>query len=112
MAQFNTTPTFDQPLNEKGLTSKIWYRFFQSLAKGIPPAAEVTVTATGSPYTYTAAQKGFLIVQGGTVSLIQVSRTAGTNHATGITQGVFPLSAGDSLVINYSVAPNLTFVPQ
>lgn len=110
--QFNTAPTYDQPINDKGLTSRFWYRFFQNLWKGVPPAPESTLTPAASPYTYTASQKGFLIVQGGTVTLVQWSRGGVANHTTGATQGCFPLSAGDSLVITYSVAPTLTYCPQ
>ena len=107
-----TVPTFDQELTNKGKTTTPWYRFFQGLYKGTPPATEVAVTPGASPFKFTTNQRGFLIVQGGTVSLVQFSRGGVTNHTTGVTSGNFPLSAGDSLVITYSSTPNLTFVPQ
>lgn len=110
--RFTTIPTYEQSLTEKGNTARPWYVFFQNLYTGNPPAAESTITPTASPFTYTAARKGFLIVQGGTLGLVSFSRGGVTNHNTGATQGAFPLSAGDSLVITYTAAPTLTFVPQ
>lgn len=107
----NNLPTFDQPLVDRNTTSKVWYFFFKSLYTGASPGPEGPVTLTGSPFTYSATQRGFLIVQGGTVSLVQFSRGS-TNYTTGQTQGCFPVSAGDRLIINYSVAPTVTFVPQ
>jgi len=110
--QLTNLPSVSQPLNEKGTTSKVWYRFLSDLHTGRPTASEYAVTPTVSPFTFVAPIKGSLIVQGGTVSLIQFSRNGTNNYTTGQTQGMFALSAGDSLIINYSVAPSLTFVPQ
>lgn len=112
MSEFLTLPNYRQTLMDKANTSSPWYKFFSGLFTGKPPSAESTVTATTSPMTYTATQRGFMIVQGGTVSLVQWNRGGVTNHATGQTQGCFPVSQGDSLIITYSVAPTLTFVPQ
>lgn len=105
-------PTFDQPLSEKGVTSKVWYAFLSGLYRGIPPAAESAVTVGTSPFIYKAPQKGFAIVQGGTLSMVSYTRNGSTNYNTGATQGCFPLSAGDSLIVTFSVAPTITFVPQ
>ncbi len=108
----NILPNYNQPLVEKGLTARTWYQFFQSMWKGFPTGAEVSVTATASPMTYLAPSKGFLIVNGGTVSLVQFTRDQKTNYTTGQTQGCFPVSNGDALIVTYSVTPTLTFVPQ
>ncbi len=108
----NTLPQYPQPIADKsGTTNKAWYQFFQSVWNGIPPTSESTVTVTSSPFTYTAPRGGFVIVQGGTVSLVQWRRGT-VNHTTGATQGPFPVSSGDALVITYSGTPNVTFVPQ
>lgn len=112
MSRFSTIPTFDQTLTDKGVTNRVWYFFWQSLYKGNPPGAESTLTVTQSPFTFVAAQRGFVIVQGGTVSMIQFSRGGVQNYNTGATTGVFPLSAGDSLIVTYSGIPAMTFVPQ
>lgn len=104
---FSTLPTYE---TWKG--SSVWYRFFQGLFKGTPPASETGITLTTSPMTFTTNQRGFVLVQGGSVSLVQISRGGISNHTTGATQGAFPLSAGDSLVMTYTGNPVLTFFPQ
>ena len=109
----NTIPQFEQRvIRQGGVTAKEWYFFFQALWKGLPQALEVPVVPGPTPFTYTAPTRGFLIVQGGTISLVQFSRDGSTNYSVGTTAGSFPLSQGDQLIINYSVAPTLTFVPQ
>lgn len=110
--QYRTVPTYGVDITTDENTSSVWYRWFQDIDKGTPPAPEAAVVVTASPYTYTAVQKGFVIVTGGTVSLIRFSRVSGTAYATGQTAGIFPLSFGDMLTITYTVIPTVTFVPQ
>lgn len=73
------------------------------------PAQSVAVGA--SPFTYTAAFDGTIVVTGGTVSAIALIRQ-GTSVATGIIAGLIPLSRLDQLQITYSVAPTMTFLPR
>lgn len=74
-------------------------------------AQPVTVIAVGgSPFTYTAPFDGTVIVNGGTVSAVQVSRD-GTNFFT-TSVGSIPLSQGDMLKTTYSGTPNMTFFPR
>lgn len=109
----NALPNFNQQISDsKGITTRAWYQFLQQLWKGAPPSSEVAVPVYASPFTYSAAQRGFLIVNGGTVSMVQWSRDGKTNYVTGQTQGCFPLSSGDALVIVFSATPTLVFVPQ
>lgn len=112
MTFFRTAPTYTEPLNTGSNTTASWYRWFQNVDKGLPPSSELVVTVTASPWTYTAPSKGFVIVTGGTVSLIQFSRTVGTFYPTGQTSGTFPVSQNDRIQITYSAAPAVTFVPQ
>lgn len=95
-----------------GLPWKEWLRLLWQRATGVLgaqyPAA--TVTLTGSPHTYTLTRSGVVFVSGGTVSAIAVSR-AGTSTATGLTSGAFPLVYADSIVITYTVAPTVRFLP-
>jgi hypothetical protein len=107
---FQTCPTYEQPLSKGGNTSSVWYRFFQGVFLGTPPAAELTVAVGASPFHYSATAKGFMIVRGGTVSAIQFTRTVTT--LTGQTQGIFPLSQGDILAVTYSGLPTMVWVPQ
>lgn len=110
--QFNRAPTYNEPLATKGATTRDWYSFFAGLLSGQATGLPSPVTAGTSPYTYKAAQGGTLIVQGGTVSMVSFSRDGVTNFNTGQTQGMFPLSQGDVLIITYSGTPNFTFVPR
>ena len=113
MTTFVAIPTFEQTLTQpKGGTNKVWYLFWRNLLEGAPPAAEYAITPTTSPFIFQAPQKGFLIVQGGTVIMVQFSRNGVTNYNTGAIAGCFPVSLGDSITVRYTSAPTLTFVPQ
>lgn len=105
-------PTYKEELSNKGVTSRTWYKFWGDVWKGEHPASIASVTPTASPFTYQAPWRGFMIVQSGTVSLIQFSRDGTTNVNTGVTSGCIPLSFGDLIIVTYSVAPTMTFVPQ
>lgn len=109
--QFNNLPTFTVPLVNNGVTSKDWYFFFAGLFRGLAPRNVAPVTPGVSPYTYTALEKGFLIVSGGVVSLIEFSRDGVNLFDTAQTAGIFPLNAADQLTITYTGLPTLTFVP-
>lgn len=112
MSFFRIAPEYTIPLTSGNNTTASWYRWVQGIHLGVPPSSETIITKANSPYTYTAPVKGFLIVTGGTVSSIQFSRTPKVFYPTGQTQGTFPLSKQDQLLIIWSVAPNLTWVPQ
>lgn len=113
MSSFLSLPTFGTNIIEKEITSKVWYFFFQGLWKGQPPSSEVNVIVGASPYSYEATnQKGFVVISGGTVSDISISRDNVTFYTTGETTGVFPMSVSDHLRVTYTVLPVMTFFPQ
>jgi len=91
-----------------------WYLFFYNLASKIlstpAPDAAAVIGVGPSPYIYTASVAGSAVITGGTVSSIAILRQ-GVNVATGLTGGILPLSAGDQLIVNYSVAPTATWLP-
>lgn len=97
-----------------GLMAVEFYRFLANLfnaAGGGGVTASITVGS--SPFTYTAAQTGQVIVKGGTVSKIEFSRDGGTTFFDiGVTAGMFLLNAQDQLKVTYSGAPTMTFVPK
>lgn len=107
------------PINGSGtpavLVGKDWFRFFASLfTLTTSGSRDAVIPFTGvSPLVYTALAKGQAIVSGGTVSAIELSRDNGTTYyTTGLTAGVFPMSANDLVRVTYSVAPTtLVFVP-
>lgn len=102
-------PSLLDPLvNGAGRLVPPWNIFFERFVK--PPAAITAVTVAASPFSYTASQGGNLVVTGGTVSNIQISR--GTSViSTGQTAGLIPLAQGDIAIITYSVLPTINFVP-
>src|ERR1700747_597948 len=112
MSQLNRMPDYNQPLMTKGVMASGWARFFQGLWSGTPTANLSGVTLGSSPFTYAAPAGGTLIVNGGTVSQVKYSRDAANFYVTGQTQGMFPISQGDQLVISYSVPPTLVFAPR
>jgi hypothetical protein len=73
------------------------------------PAAIEPITATGSPFAYTATAGGVVVVTGGTVTGIALTR--GSAVAMGQTTGNFPVRNGDILTVTYSASPTMTFIP-
>jgi hypothetical protein len=111
MAEFRILPTFTRPVLEKGgSTSTPWYRFLQSLHSGAPASAEGPITVGGSPFAYSAPTAGAVLVSGGTVTAIQITRSSVT--LTGLTSGLFPLAQGDILTVTYSGLPTMTWYPR
>jgi hypothetical protein len=112
MAQYRAVPTYNQSLETTNRTSASWYRFFQDLDNIRAPGPEQGTAVTASPFLYHAtAGGGFLIIAGGTVSLIEFTRNQTTFYATGMTTGTFPMANEDSYRITYTVKPTVTFVP-
>ena len=110
--QFNAMPQYPEPLGSGGNTSANWYRFWAGLFRGLPPENVSPVTVGVSPYVYSAPRRGSLIVSGGTVSAIELSRDGGdTYYDVGTQAGMFALSASDLLRITYTGVPTVTFVP-
>lgn len=98
-------------IDDVGRPSQPWWRFFNLLfAK---PGAESAVTVTASPFLKSFTQDGFVIVEGGTVSLIEYLRGSSvlTTYNLGITKGQIVVKNGDAIQITYTVAPTVTFFP-
>lgn len=72
------------------------------------PAAVVTVGA--SPFTFTAPASGTVAISIGTVSAVSIIRQ-GVSIATGLTDGLVPVSRLDQVQITYAVAPTVNFLP-
>lgn len=77
------------------------------------PGAVAPVTVTASPFTYRAIQKGALVISGGSLRRVEVTRDGTTFYLTGTLRGMFPLSTNDSIRVTYIAAlvPVLTFFP-
>lgn len=111
MSQFRTVPTYDQQMTPGNHNDSTWYRYFQQNEKGTPPSTEVTVNLGASPFSFAAPAKGFVILSGGTVSVVMFSRTPGVFYLTGQTAGLFTMAQNDVLKVTFSVKPSLVFVP-
>lgn len=83
-----------------------WNSFFQQFVQAAPAVA--TVTLTGSPFTFTPNANGNLIVIGGVVSNISLTRGNDVIDLTG--QTIIPTSINDTVSITYSNAPSLKFL--
>jgi hypothetical protein len=104
-----TLPNLKSPLVDgSGLIAGPWVSFFTALVSPAGPLK--TVPVPPSPATVTANADGHFIIAGGTVSFVALARgrdLVSTGHA----QGDFPVSIGDALVVTYSSAPLIYFVP-
>ena len=109
MTTSRALPTYTQPLQAGPNLSASWYRWMHDTDVGTPPSAETQVTVGASPFSYQAPKKGFLIISGGTVSLVQFTRIG--TYSTGMVSGMFPVSLGDTMTVTYSGIPTITFVP-
>jgi hypothetical protein len=92
-----------------GRLTRIWYRFLVDLSPGVPPASSA-VAAPSSPATYSAKAPGFMLIAGGTVTGISLTR-GGVGISIPNATTFVPLSIGDDLSIVFSAAPTLTFIP-
>lgn len=110
-SQFNNLPLYNVPLLQAGQILRDWYFFFSGLFRGLPPGNVEAVTVGTSPYTYSAARRGFLILTGGTVSSVEFSRDGTTFYDYGTTAGQFAVSAADQVRITHTGAPDTVFVP-
>lgn len=90
-----------------GLIQQPWSDFLQQFT--LPPAPIQTVEVTASPFVYQFVQPGTLVIEGGTIS--DVSLTRGKQTISMGTARVFALTFKDTVKITYSVKPNVTFLP-
>ena len=104
-----TVPSRNQKVSDdQGMVSLAWWQFFNLLAP-IQPLKETAITVTASPFSYTAQSNGHVLVTGGTISAISLTRVSA--HATGLTAGFIPVGNKDMVTVTYSVLPTMTFIP-
>jgi|SRR5215831_1368802 len=102
-------PSAETPMTDPktGRIASAWYSFFAMMGAEAPTFEPVTLGP--SPFSYQASAPGSLIVRGGTVSAITLTRQRDTITITGVI--AVPMSLGDIAKITYTVAPTVTFVP-
>lgn len=106
----NRMPTYTEALETAQHTTRGWYTFWLGLLQGQPGGPVAALVPGVSPYSYTATFGGTVIVKGGTVSKVELSRDGVTFYDTGQTSGMFTVALGDTLKTTYSVVPTMTFV--
>jgi hypothetical protein len=98
-----------KPTRNVFASTPMWNR---QLARIVPsPRQQLPQNVTASPYTFTAPTAGNLVVTGGTVSSIKLTRAYVSAVTFSVTSGTFPLAAGDVITLAYTVAPTVNFVP-
>lgn len=101
-------PSSAQAIADKtGRVTPVWQRFFNAIVQAPAPIASVTVGA--SPFSFRAGQSGTLVVTGGTVSAITLTRNTMTVSLP--TSGAFSMANGDSIAVTYSGLPTVNFIP-
>ena len=112
MSTLNRMPTYTEPLETGKATTRGWYTFWLGLLQGQPMGSPTGIVPGVSPFSYVVPLGGTVILSGGTVSKVEVSRDGVTFYVTGQTSGMFPISQGDTLRTTYSGAPVMTFIPR
>lgn len=97
-----------KPLKPDGTFTQETLRYLSGLLAA--PSDEIAITLGPTPATFQATAKGSVLVYGGTVSAISLTRNGVYN--LGVVSGYFPLSIGDILTITYSAAPTCYWFPQ
>jgi hypothetical protein len=112
MSTLNRMPSYTEALETGSVTTRGWYTFWLGLLQGQPVGAPSAIVPGVSPFSYVAPLGGSVILSGGTVSKVEVSRDGMTFYVTGQTSGMFPVSQGDTLRVTYSGVPTITFIPR
>lgn len=73
------------------------------------PQARQTPAVGASPFTWQNTGNGpaIVVVSGGTVTIISISRDGSTYDVSGLIAGTFVVNARDSIRITYAVAPTV-----
>lgn len=109
MANVIQPPAVAPIVDERSMVTTAWLQFFAALV-GLPQAIEVLDLSGGSPFSFTASAPGHVLVQGGTVTGINLTRGRVIVALTEL-EGWIPVGRGDIVDITFAVVPNAWFVP-
>lgn len=84
-----------------------WQAFLQQFVQAPPKFLPLIVGV--SPFAYQAVEPGFVSINGGTVSVITLTRGTDTITITGT--NIIPVAIADTVTITYSVKPTVRFIP-
>lgn len=96
---------------QSGATKKVGAGYLAAAGAANLPSA---ITVTASPFTYQNTS-GFpvdVLVSGGGVSALDISRDGTTWYSAGSFYGATTLSPNDQLRVTYVAAPTMTLVPR
>jgi hypothetical protein len=85
-----------------------WLGFLQQMEPS--KQQPVTVTIAASPAVVSNSETGDIVVSGGTVSNIELSRNGAAYISLGLTSGMFRVTFNDLLRITYTVAPAVHYL--
>lgn len=103
------SPSLATPaVDERGYFTQQWVRFFTGLIA--PPKAFTAFTLGLSPASVMPSEAGNLLISGGTVSSVKLRRGGSMLTLPG-TSGLYPVSNGDEIIVTYTVAPTVQFIP-
>lgn len=94
--------------SSNNMLTDVWYNFmaFMASLKGKDIEA---ITVGASPYEYEATSMGSLHVAAGNVTSVVLQR--GGVSLSCPTAGFVPVAAGDIVTVEYTVAPEMNFIP-
>lgn len=98
---------FQPVVGPSGLFTSPWVLWLAQFAQ--QPGAITTALVGASPWTFTASTKGDLVLSGGTVTTVTLTR-GGTTAPFG-TQRTVPMANNDVATVTYSGALTASFIP-
>lgn len=96
------------PLDGAGKFLAPWVRFFGALVSDPSPVEPIALAA--SPFSAKAPADGHYLVTGGSGVGIVIGRGT-TALGTALSSGFVPMSKGDAILISFTIAPTVTFIP-
>lgn len=84
-----------------------WTQYLQQFTQAPPNIMAAVVLV--SPFSYKAKEPGNIVISGGTVSDVKLTRGNKTINLTGVR--IIPVSINDIVLITYSVLPTIQFIP-
>lgn len=113
----NGFPQYTAPfVNSNGVISQIWYYLLLTLynrtggAQGSQPNDFVKLSPAGTLFSYVATVAGNVWISPGSAVTVSINRNGTVINGGTVTQGIFPLSVGDTIILSYSLVPTVYFI--
>lgn len=98
-------------VDRAGKILRPWIQYLQQFTIAPPPIMSVSVDI--SPFAYIAKEPGNIVVSGGTVSAIVLTRgtTSIILFVSTANARIIPVSINDAVTVTFSVLPIIQFLP-